>query len=125
MNRAGFIFFGLLSLLYYPTATGRIARKVEPVFHVVDVGHEAADFEQAHHDRYVFVVEVVCVIGALGVSQINIPQISDHSEVILSVAVCHVAILAHQLLDLIEELGAEIGVAGRDSRLRRNAESVI
>ena len=113
MYRAGFLFFCLLSLLYYSTATGCIARKVEPVLHVVDVGHKAADLKEAHHDCDVFVVEVVGVSGALGVFQINIPQISNNAEVILSVAVRHVAILAYQLLHLVQKLGTDVGVGRR------------
>ncbi len=111
ISRAGFLFFELLRLLYYPTATGRIACEIEPVVDVVDVRHEAADFEQAHHDGDVFVAEVVCVVGALGVSQINIPQLSDHTEVILGVAVCDVAIFAHELLDFVEELSSKLGIS--------------
>ena len=115
MNRAGFLFFRLLRLLYYPTTTGCIAREVEPVLHVVDVGHEAADLEQAHHDRHVFVVEVVCVVGAFAVAQINIPQRGDHSEVILSVAVRDIAIFADQLFYFVQKLGADVGIGWRDT----------
>lgn len=111
ISRAGFLFFRLLRLLYYSTATGRIACEIEPVVDVVYVRHEAADFEQAHHDGDVFVAEVVCVVGALGVSQIYIPQISNHSEVILSVAVCDIAVRAYEPLDFVEELSSKLGVS--------------
>lgn len=111
ISRAGFLFFRLLRLLYYPTATGRIACEIEPVVDVVDVRHEAADFEQAHHDGDVFVAEVACVIGALGVSQIYIPQISNHSEVILSVAVRDIAVRAYELLDFVEKESSKLGIS--------------
>jgi hypothetical protein len=111
ISRAGFLFFRLLRLLYYPTATGCVACEIEPVVDIVYVRHEAADFEQAHHDGDVFVAEVVCVIGALGVSQIYIPQISNHSEVILSVAVRDIAVRAYELLDFVEKESSKLGIS--------------
>lgn len=110
ISRAGFLFFDLQRLLYYPTATGCIAREVEPVLHVVDIGHEAADFEQAHHDGDVFVIEIVTIIAG-AILDINIPQFCNNAEVILSVAMCDVAVGAHQLFHLSEKLGAKLGVS--------------